>query len=153
MQKNPIKGDVFAVQIGNGKFVYGQIVANSNPKCYVIFDYVSETSPDLITLVNSKIVFLTYTVDVFIEDGDWKVIGNVEPPTTINFPEYIIETPKGSMVMDYMGKMIRHATQSDLKNLGIKNSVSPKVLEVAIRAKYGTGKWLPPLDMLLYKEA
>lgn len=152
LKQNVKIGDVFAVSLGNGRHVYGQIVANSQPKCYVIFDYESETQPDLKTLVNSKIVILTYTVDVFIEDGDWKVIGNIEPSSRINFPEYIIETSNGPKVMDYMGKILRCATPTDIKNLGTQKSVSPKVLELAIKAKFGTGEWYPTLNTLLYQD-
>jgi len=150
LKQNANIGDIFAVSLENGKNVYGQIVANCKPKCYVIFDYESETHPDLMTLINSKIVILTYTVDVFIEDGIWKVIGNLKPPSNIKFPEYIIETSTGPKVMDYTGKMLREPTSSDLKSLGSKKSVSPKVLDLAIKAKFGTGEWYPTLDMLLY---
>jgi len=88
---------------------------------------------------------------VFIEDGDWEVIGNVQPLSNIRFPEYIIDTLSGTKVIDHFGKIIREATEIDKKELNTKKTVSPKVLEKAVEAKYGVGEWYPALEMLMYK--
>lgn len=144
-------GDVFRVSLGNEQFAFGQIVANSKPKCYIVFNYKSSNLPDIKEIVNSKILMLTYTVDTFIEDGDWEVIGNIKPPA-IKFPEYVVETEKGTRVVDYNGKVIRKATIEDEQKLSTHKSVSPKVLDLAIKAKFGIGEWYPMMEILLYKE-
>jgi len=44
--KHKVKiGDLFAIPLGDGQFVFGQVVANTNPKCYIIFDNKSTLKP------------------------------------------------------------------------------------------------------------
>ena len=55
-------------------------------------------------------------------------------------------------MVDYKGKVLRKATIEDEQRLSTHKSVSPKVLDLAIKAKYGNGEWYPMMDILLYKE-
>ena len=145
-------GDVFAIPLGNGEFAFGQIVANTKPECYVIYDYKSNDIPDLSLLISQKIIFLTYTVDLFIKNGNWRVLGNINPPSNIIFPEYLIDTLNGYMVMDYTGKKLRFATDKEKTMLSTHKSVSPHLLETAVKARFGTGESHPYEETLLYKE-
>lgn len=148
-------GDVFSIPLGNGQFAYGQIVTDTIEKYYAIFDYINSISPDIEELVRMRIIFLAMTVDAFIEDGDWPVIGNTRPPPDIDFPEYLIETSVGSCVMNYTGKILRKATFLDMNTLTNRSSFSPKALELAVKVKLGGegGEWYPAMSKMLYKQS
>lgn len=143
-------GDIFAIPIGENKHGYGQIVGEGYTKTYVIYDIVSEAHPELNKITSSKIIFLTHTVDVPIEDGDWILLGNAEIPTNINFPKYKVDTPDGYYVTDYRGELISPASEEEISNLGTRKSISPSILEDAVKAKYGFGEWYKYLDNLIY---
>lgn len=143
-------GTVIAIPIDNKRFAYGQIIADTKPECYIIFDYISNEYPDINELVSKKIIMLTYTVGTFIENGDWIIIGNVEPSGNIVIPEYIVDTLDGVMVVDCRRNIIRKASESDMTLLGTHKSVSPKVLDMAVKAKHGVGEWYPYMKILEY---
>lgn len=145
-------GDVFAIPLGNGEFAFGQIVANGSSKCYVIYDYKSNDFPDLSLLIRQKIIFLTYTEDLYIRNGNWKVLGNINPPSNIIFPEYRVETLNGTVVIDHTGKKLRFATDKEKTILSTHKSVSPMILEKSVKARFGTGESYPYAETLLYKE-
>lgn len=144
-------GDVFAIPLGENKFGYGQVVGGGHPKAYIIYDVTAVTHPEINDIVSSKIVFFTHTVDVPIEEGDWILIGNTDVPYGILFPEYVVDTPNGYYVTDFKGNLIRHATENEKEILNTRKSISPAILEDAVKAQYGFEEWYPYLEKLKYK--
>ena len=143
-------GDVFAIPLGNGKYGYGQIVGGGQPKTYVIYDITADKHPDVNDIVSKKIIFFTHTVDVQIEDGVWHLIGKIEVPENIRFPEYIVDTPNGYFVTNFEGELLRPANPSEKELLKTRKSVSPSIIEDAIKAQYGIEEWYPYLENIKY---
>ncbi|MFC5528060.1 Imm26 family immunity protein [Cohnella yongneupensis] len=149
--KKPVSiGDVFAIPLSANQYAYGQVVGEGNPKTYVIYDITANQHPSLHEVTSKKIIFFTHTVDVPIEDGDWILLGNVMIPDNIRFPEYIVDTLKGYYVTSYMGDVLRPANDYERANLGTRKSVSPSILEDAVKAQYGYETWYTYLDKLKY---
>jgi len=149
-------GDLCAIPLGNGEYAFAQLIDNLHQHCYVIYDYKGAIYPDLKELIKNKIIILTYTVDVFIDNGRWPLIGNISPPTKISIPNYIVgkfENGKEKIkVVDNHGNYLREATVEDKKKLSYQTSVSPAVLENVARFKLlGIGRYRPYMEALFYK--
>jgi hypothetical protein len=144
-------GDIFSIPIDDKSYGYGQIV---DLNWYAIFDITgTEQHPPLAEITAAPIIFLAASVDVRIEDGEWKIIGHSSIPKNIHFPEFVIGTLGGQpMVTDHLGKIVRPVSQDEIRYLtGIK-SYSPSVIEDAVKAKFGFAEWFPYLDNLTYKQ-
>ncbi len=116
----------------------------------IIFDITSDKHPSLEKIINKPIIFFIHTVDTEIEDGIWSVIGNTNIPKNITFPKYITETLEGFEVLSHKGKVLGIANKNQISSLKHLTSYSPKVLEDAVKARYGDGEWYSELDKLLY---
>lgn len=143
-------GDVFAVPIDEKTYGYGQIVAGGKPKCYVMYNIRSEEHPDINIITSSRIIFLAHTIDIRIEDGVWEVLGNYPVKQNIVLPEYKVDTPKGIMVTDYEGKLLRIATKEEEERLYTSKSHSPVAIEKSIKTWFGVGDPYPYIDELFY---
>ena len=55
------------------------------------------------------------------------------------------------MVTDHNGNYLRVASETEISDLGYLKAVSPALLEHAVQAKFGTGKWEDYFDEILYK--
>lgn len=145
-------GDVFTINMENGK-CYGQVVADGIDKCYIIYDIISKAILEPEEVVKAPIIFLIFTIDGFIEDGRWQVIGNSSIPDNIIFPIFKVDTLDGYMLMDHMGNYLRNASKSEIKELNYHKSVSPALLEHAVMAKFENYKWESYFDEILYKDS
>jgi hypothetical protein len=144
-------GDVFSITVDNKKKAFGQVVhQGSTSDCIIIFDITDTEIPSLQMITESPIVFLAYTIDNKLEDGDWEIIGNYNIPNDLSFPNNIIETLEGSIVIDINRNVLRKATKDDIANLKPPKSYSPAVIEHAVKAKFGDEEWYPYLDNLIY---
>ena len=144
-------GDVFAISLDKFSYGYGQVVGEGNPRTYIIFDLISNNHPEINNILSSPIAFIANTVDVPIEDGDWIVIGNMQIPKELHLPFYKMNTQEGYYLTSSSGEMIRLATPEEIEMLENRKSISPSILEDAIKAKYGFGEWYQYLDNLIYK--
>lgn len=143
-------GDVFVINVDNCK-CYGQIVADGIDKCYVIYDITTDEVVPPQQVVKAPIVFLTFTIDDFVEEGRWQAIGNTSIPGNIVFPIFKVDTLNGYMVTDHKGNYLRVASETEISDLGYLKAVSPALLEHAVQAKFGTGKWEDYFDEILYR--
>lgn len=145
-------GDLFAIPVNNELMTIGQVVhKGSTSDVYIIFDCVYKQGESINDVTNSSILFIVNTVDTKLEDSEWKVVGNKKIPEALILPTYIAETLDGFVVLDAGGIIIRHATENDVKCLSTLRSVSPAILEDAVKAKFGNEEWYPYLDNLLYR--
>jgi hypothetical protein len=145
-------GDVFIIETDKGK-CYGQIVADGINNCYLIFDIVSDEVLLPEQVVKKPIVFLTFTIDACIEEDKWKVIGNTSVPSDIVYPIFKVRTTSGYMVTNHQGNYLRRASDDELERLKYHKSVSPALLEHAVQARFGSGKWEDYFDEILYKNS
>lgn len=153
--KHDVKiGDVFYVKInGEERYGYGQVVSlGGTSDCIVIFDKTSLNHPAIEEIVKNPIIFLAQTVSVKIEDGDWGILGNIDIPNDLTFPEYICETLNGKIILNHKGESVREASIDELGTLKTLKSCSPAIVEDAVNSKFGSEDWYPYLDNLLYKE-
>lgn len=145
-------GAVFAIPINDREFAYGQIVADTKPRCYVIYAIKSSIHPELNKIVSSKILLLAYTVDAFLEKGPWLLLGYAEIPKDIVFPNFLLGVFETKTVVDHYGKHLRRATLKDVKELSYHRSVSPAVFRDAARAIWGELEWDPIDNWMLYQK-
>jgi len=145
-------GDVFVINVGNRK-CYGQVIADGIDKCYVIYDLTTDEILSTEQVIKAPIVFLTFTIDDFVEEGRWEAIGNTKVPDNIVFPIFKVDTLHGYMVTDYKGNYLRVANEVEISRLGYLKSVSPALLEHAVQAKFGNSKWEDYFNDILYKDS
>ena len=151
-RKKKVKvGDVFIINTDNGK-CYGQIVADGIDKCFVIYDVLTNEIIVAEQAVKAPIVFLTFTIDDLIEEGRWQVIGNTGVPKSIVFPIFKVDTSHGYMLTDHQGNYLRRASDTEVNELRYHESVSPALLEHAVQAKFGGGKWENYFDEIIYND-
>ncbi len=144
-------GDVFTFPIKENLYCYGQIIADvkPNPKLYILFDIASNNILDIQTIIKQPILAITHLEDYAIEEGKWKIIGNAEIALkNIAFPNYLVGF--NAIVESYDGRVIRHATERDLKELDYRNTFSPSVFEILAKHKYEGGKWDEFFNDILY---
>ena len=159
MKKTKVKvGDVCAIPLGDGDYAYAQIIDDSNQHCYIVYNYKSKNFSELQDLTKNKIIILTYTVDVFIENHRWPLLGNITLPSGIIFPNYIEGRLRGGklriIVVDHHANYIREASIEDKKKLFFKSSVSPIILEDVTKFKLlGIGRYRPYMDEMFYGAA
>ncbi len=147
-------GDVFRIKINENLSCFGQLVCKGKTSISVIiYDYTSnEDNLDINIITKNKIIYYVNTVNLFLTNGKWEVIGNQPIPSNLNFPEYIIETLDGYKVLSHEGNIIRNATKNDINKLNFHNSYSPIIVEDAVKAKYFGEDWYPALDKIIYNE-
>lgn len=154
-RKKEIKGslgDIFTIPVNEELMAIGQVVfKGATSDVFIIFDYIYKEDELINTVQNQPILFMLNTVDTKLEDGEWQIIGKEKPPKNLTLRNYIAETLDGYVVLDAGGQIIRDATDSDVKSLYNLRSISPAIVEDAVRAKFGGGEWYPYLDNLLYR--
>ena len=116
-------GDMFAISIGNGKYCFGQVVSaivggdKIIPYTYIVYDCVDELNTSIEKIRSSAILLLFNTVDMFIEDGAWPLIGHEEVPQNLIFPEYKALRRGTYMVIGIDNQVKRVATPEEIKTL------------------------------------
>ncbi|WP_349408754.1 Imm26 family immunity protein [Pseudalkalibacillus sp. SCS-8] len=144
-------GDIFTIPFNQELKAIGQVVLQgATSDVFIIFDCIYKENEMLNKIQNQPILFMFNTIDTRLEDGEWQIIGNDRPPKNLALKNYISETLDGYVVLDAGGQIIRGATENDVKSLSNLSSISPEIVEDAVKAKFGNGEWYPYLDKLLY---
>lgn len=147
-------GDVFLLPIDNEKFGVGQVIARyagTDLFYLAVFSEVVEGSQNGVRaedLAFGDIILLVNTFDVKIADGDWPVIGNLEPPDGVPFPSYKVGLPGKAIVESWDGKKRRRAKPGEEELLDFRSGVAPIRLEKALKALHGVLPWQPSFDEL-----
>lgn len=145
-------GDIFAIRINAKMYSYGQVVTQGETDdSMIVYDITSEKHPTLEEIISRPIIFFINTMDMYIENGNWAIIGNAKVPKDLKFPKYIVETLSGYKVVSHTDEILGKANESQIRDLKFFTSYSPIVLEDAVKAKYGNGEWYAELDNLVYK--
>ena len=146
-------GDIFYISLKNGKYVYGQVAAESRPRCYVIFDFVScEIVEDTETIQEKDILLLTFMFDEYLVKGIWKIIGNSFPPDNLYIPEYKTEMPSGFYVLHFTGEIIRKASPEEEQSLKYFSYITAPMLEDLINYYFIEGYNITEYQKKLFLE-
>jgi hypothetical protein len=139
-------GDVFQIPVSKDCSGFGQILADDEGILLMaIFDRRagSDKLPSLETIVSSDLLFIANSFDTRISRGYWSIIGNLTPDRArIPLPNYKVGRGGAEMyVENYEANKTRVATPEELALLDLRSSWSPKVLEDALKAHWGSGPW------------
>lgn len=142
-------GTVFTIEVCENRLAFGQVVTEGKPKLIAVFDFFTDITPPIEVLIEKKILFLTHVVDNAIAEGRWISIGNTKV-TNFVLPNYKVETNDGCMVTDHSGRILRVATIEEERTLKFRDSVTPAVIESALKARIGILEWTKYYDRILY---
>jgi len=151
-------GDVFQIPVNDHSVAYGQIVSKMkpNPPLMAVFEklYPPGQSIDIETIVRDEIVFLVNSFDSKITSGEWPLIGNRPPDERMVLPNFktSIGSPGNFYVMSYDATRRRPATAEEARWLPLRSSVSPSLLQQAIRAHHKLETYLSDFSDFEYEK-
>jgi len=139
------KGDIFSIEVEDGKFCYGQVIIPETEGLYVFFDVISENELEADEILSNGILFKGFAVNAFFKMGLWKIIGHSDRVTEVHIPEYKVSTyAKGKFetkVTNYKHEILRTATDEEEKHLDNFTSYTPNMFGKALRAHFGLDDW------------
>lgn len=110
-------------------------------------------SNDALIPPSDEPMFRLETDSMFVEDGDWHVIGNGEPPQGLGFGRYKVGGsggPDGPFYEVFLdGTRGRVLTPEEAATLKFGSSYSPAVVPHLIRIAHGVAEWRPFVDDVL----
>lgn len=149
-------GDLFTMPLDEERIVVGQIVATFLSSYYfAIFEPTFQRGDDidLDTVPLTRVAFLASSFDAKLRSADWVLIGNRSVAEEIPLPAYQFGTPGRTVIEDCSGTRRRPAQGDEAQCVPHRETVSPSVLEKALRAGHGLHPWndafaslIPPLD-------
>ena len=148
--------DIFTIPISSDETGFGQIIAfpNKSTLLIIVFDLKQKVGNDydIERVLDSKIIFLGYTLDAKLYHRHWEVIGN-KPVKNVQFPFNKIGTPPDDIfITDYRGKKLRRCTIDEFDSLDYQNVIAPVRYENALKAYHGLQDWIgTDYDKLLYE--
>ena len=152
-------GDVFAIEIDEARYAYGQIILKSHtafPLYICVFEpaFPLNDPADSTTICRSEIALVGGTADGRIYHGMWKVIGNAAPVSDRIPRPYFTVLIRGQAVLeDFDGTIVRTATPNDIRMYGKRWSRAPMGFELATKALHGVGKWEDSYSKLTYRHS
>lgn len=157
MKNKPVKisiGDIFTIPFKKEEFAYVQIVEKTSVNdCFILFELTGKVKklPSLSEIIDSRILYLVYSVDTRIRENHWKFLGNISVPTINISKEFIIDSPNGLIVNNNLDIFLRQANEKDIKTLKTFSSYSPSVLEKIVEFQFGNGRYFEYFEDLKYK--
>jgi hypothetical protein len=103
------------------------------------------------TIALESPIFVAETMDLRIKEGAWPIVGNQDVSPAIPVPEYKVwvEPPGEFRVQGIRGEVGNRALPPEVADrMKRHKSFSPALIEAALRAFHGNGKWLPAFDDL-----
>lgn len=145
-------GDVFRFPIKVNTYCFGQIIAESRAvvaKLYILFDFVTDQTPDLKSIIDKPILAIAHLDSGSIEDGEWTIIGNTDVALkNIKYPIFL--TGPEPYVINYDDKVLRLATEQDLQSLDYPKSYTSNIFEGLAKAKFCDEEWEEVYDKILF---
>lgn len=140
------EGDVFSILLTEDLFGFGQIVKIPNKNNFIIavFDYTSNTVDiDLKKIIDSKLIFLGYTLDAKLYHKHWVIIGNTSSNLSeVKLPYFKLGTPPGDVyITNYKGEIVRDANKQEFEELIYQTVVAPVRFENALKAYFKLQEW------------
>ena len=110
---------------------------------------------DLSWFSSSRPDFIVETMDLFIKNGTWPVLGSwrspVESPMPVYKTQFEYDGPFFEQHAD--GSIGRRLTDDEASRLRRPKSYSPALVEKAARALQGLVPWLPVFDEMRFDDA
>ncbi len=153
-------GDVFAIEIEESIFTYGQIINFEwSYFCYIIFDFTSNYLLDINNINTEKIMMIGFSIrpdiSALIKRGEWKLLGQKECHKDVKIPEFLIGVTRDDKhylsVMNYKREFVREATAKDMEELSRFHSYSASLVKPAIQQMVKTGEVEDFYKGLIYK--
>ena len=152
-------GDVFQIPIDENNCAFGQIIY-ANPKLFpiyiVVFQPEFKLGQDyhLETICSSEIALVGGSMGARIDHGFWKIVGNKKPDLSrIPRAKFKMNAKGKALIIDFDGKVLRHAKPDDMEKYLNVWSLSPMAFEKAIKAIHGRADWLPAFDPMVLENA
>ena len=145
------------IPIDDGRVGFGQIAAQRfSTYLVVIFKtaYARGVAPNPQDIVLDEPAFIAETLDAKIWNGDWPIVGNIEPdPSRVPLPAYkvTIGSIDNWQVESYDAKRRRPAKPWELDTLQFRTVVGPIRLQRALQALHGAGRWSEAFRLMEYE--
>lgn len=151
-------GDVFTIPVDDERRSVGQVVGEYKSALYVIiFDRIvgadQDPSLELEDLTGSEPLFARLIFDSRFRPGMWEIVGHAAADSERYLPAFTYGAAEldGVKITNFSGSKVRHATESESKEIPRRAIDSPLILEKAIQAHHGIGSWLPAFEEVRYR--
>lgn len=135
VKQNERVGDVFAFQLNNGQYAYGQVILKHYSILCILFDYHTNEVVQSEDVINKPIIGINNFIDGNYDGETWFYIAN--HPIAIKhlkMPIYLISDE----VCTYFGEFVREATEEDYDTLPLEgSSTSNGILNMARALLFG----------------
>lgn len=145
-------GDVFSMDLSNGQYGFGQVLANDSGLLQVgVYDHISDGQQiDILSLTAHPFIIIEHVVDLFFDLGRWVIVGSLPIEKSIDkFPVYKVLTPVGVKMMDKNGKILDADDQVEHFMLPSHSTYSPISFSNALEVWKGIQDHDPYFDKLL----
>ncbi|MCC3271715.1 immunity 26/phosphotriesterase HocA family protein [Arthrobacter zhangbolii] len=145
-------GDVFKVPLGDGRAAVGQVISTYFSAHYVvIFDFVAQEDDielNVTSALQSRPAFGGLTFDALFRPGRWQVLGNSVVDGRKFLPAYKTGASEigNCVIEDFKGTRRRPATEVEEAIVPFRTTISPIILERAMKAHVGMEPWLDAFD-------
>ncbi|WP_161968845.1 Imm26 family immunity protein [Curtobacterium oceanosedimentum] len=151
-------GDVFTIAVDDQRRSVGQVVGEYKSALYVIifnriFGADQDPSLELEDATGSEPLFTRLIFDSRFRPGMWEIIGHAAADSERNLPAFTYGAAEvdGVKITNFSGSEVRHATECESKKIPRRAIDSPLILERAIQAHHGIGRWLPAFKEVRYR--
>jgi Immunity protein 26 len=142
-------GDIFCFQVSAKGFAYGQVLISNILQYIIIYEEILDQISSL-NAEASPILLSGWTMDAKLRNGDWEIVGRIDPPTAVEFPLYKVGISGQMWVTDVRGCTLRLATAEEEAGLSFQSSHSPGLYEDAFKAHHGLAPWESYFEKLLH---
>lgn len=151
-------GDVFTIPVDDQRRSVGQVLGEYKSALYVIvFDQIfgadQDPSLQLEDLTGSQPLFARLIFDSRFRPGMWEIIGHAAADSERYLPAFTYGAAEldGVKITDFSGSRVRRASGPESKEVPRRAIDSPLILEKAIQAHHGIGRWLPAFEEVRYR--
>jgi hypothetical protein len=150
-------GDVVRIPIDENRVGFGQVLDDSDPSVVylAIFGsaYPTGQEPEPHVVASDVIRFLGLTFDALVANGEWTVVGNLQPADDI--PRPVFKEAVGASgvwhVVSFDGARRRPATAEEATLLPFRRAWAPILMQKALQAAHAVGPWLDTYKALEYE--
>ncbi|WP_196454442.1 Imm26 family immunity protein [Planomonospora sp. ID82291] len=147
------EGDILAILIEEEYFTFGQVARKlqHNIILSIFHNIASDLTEPFLDKINPNTPTLIFeTMDTFIRNGKWKIVGNLPSPSDLIIPKFRVSVEgQGECIQDAFGKIIGPVTLMESDKLRSPKSYSPPIAEAAARAINKKGPWMHVFDEML----
>jgi hypothetical protein len=153
------QSDVFSIPVSDGTPAVGRVILKMRGGNILVAVYPGHSeiveSADLERLSTSRPVFTVETMDLFIKNGRWAVLGKWAPVVESPIPVYKTQFEPGGPFFEQRidGSIGGQLADEEAIHLKRQKSFSPALVEKAVRAFQGLEPWIPVFDEMRSNES